>query len=300
MRETCVVTGSKGFMGQNLVSQLKLNPLIDLYQVSRSSTTREKKEFLKVDLQNKESVQKFISEIRPDKIFHLASKSSVVESWKHPSETILHNYEITRNIVKAINEFNPSTRLIYFSSSAVYARKTDYLDESDDLGPDSPYGISKLMSEMEVQTLERYLILRPFFILGPEKKGDVIDDWFSQLTKAQSPMKLELQVGNLNVVRDFMSCGDAIRLIIDLEKKIQTSEIYNLCSGIETSLRNLMETFIEVVGPIKSVHEDVMTKNRIRDRVYVVGSPSKLLKADVAFPQLDLRKLLTDVHAKRS
>jgi GDP-4-dehydro-6-deoxy-D-mannose reductase len=241
----------------------------------------------------------FMSQVRPDKVFHLASKSSVVNSWQSPSETIFYNHEITKNIVKAIKEASPKTRLIHFSSSAVYARSYEAIREEDNLGPDSPYGISKLMAEMEVQTLEKYLILRPFFVIGPGKKGDVLDDWFCQVMKFKPQVEVELQVGNLNTVRDFMSCVDATRLVIELEDKIQKSEIYNICSGRETILKDVLETFLEIVGPVKSLEINAEHKTRLRDRPYVVGSASKLRDSQVDIPNLHLDTLLKEMYSQR-
>jgi GDP-4-dehydro-6-deoxy-D-mannose reductase len=297
MKQVCVVTGASGFIGRSLTSQLRLNPQINLHQLNNSIKKSDQQDYPKVDLQNLESVKKFISEVRPDKIFHLASKSSVVDSWRSPTETILYNYEITNNIVKAINEISPMTRLIYFSSSAVYARKNSSISETDDLGPDSPYGISKLISEMSVETLSNYLILRPFFIIGPGKKNDVIYDWFKQISETPSNKDIELQVGNLGVVRDFMSCTDATKLIIELEKKIQSSEIYNICSGEETYLKDLMKVFLEIVPSITKVVENSDVKYRFRDRTYVVGNPSRLLEAQIKVPKLDLRNLLKETYS---
>ena len=286
-------------MGQKLVSQLSLNPLIDVYQINKLNTRNLDQDLANVSLNNLDSVMTFFSRVRPDKIFHLASKSSVVDSWKSPTETILYNHEITKNIVRAIKETSPNTRLIYFSSSAVYARKYEVIQESDDLGPDSPYGISKLMAEMEVQTLEKFLILRPFFIIGPGKKGDVLDDWFTQVLKFRSQTEIELQVGNVDVVRDFMSCDDATRVILELERRIQKSEIYNICSGQETPLKNLLDVFLETVGPVKNLAINSDRKYRLKDRLHVVGSATKLREAQIEIPNLNLEGLLKEMYLQR-
>jgi GDP-4-dehydro-6-deoxy-D-mannose reductase len=300
MKQINVVTGSSGFIGKELVSQLRLKPDIKVYEISNSKTGYSNQDSTKVDLNNLESVMAFMSQVRPDKIFHLASKSSVVDSWHSPAETIFYNHEITKNIVEAIKQTSPNTRLIHFSSSAVYARSQEAIQEVDHLGPDSPYGISKLMGEMEVQTLENHLILRPFFVIGPGKKGDVLDDWFSQAAKFKSQVEIELNVGNIDTVRDFISCVDATRLIIELENKIQKSEIYNICTGRETILKDLLEKFLEIVGPIKSLEINTAHKSRLRDRPYVVGNASKLREAHIEIPNLNIDTLLKEMYLQRS
>ena len=88
-------------------------------------------------------------------------------------------------------------------------------------------------------------------------------------------------------------------MIIDLEKKIQKSDIYNICSGRETILHDLLEVFLEIVGPIKYLETHSNDKSRIRDRPYVVGSTSKLRDSQVEIPYLNLEAILKEMYSQR-
>lgn len=133
------------------------------------------------------------------------------------------------------------------------------------------------MSEMAVSSLDNYLTIRPFFVVGHGKKHDLMDDWISQLLAVQESANPELEVGNLGVVRDFLYIDDAIELIMHIVTLSAHNGIYNLCSGEPVELREALARLIEVSGfEGITIRENSSNKLRHSDREYVVGSIEKI------------------------
>ena len=143
-----LITGSSGFIGQNLIYSLK----------SRSNN------IVGIDIKNPEyiSPDKFINisinEINFENILddincviHLAADGGVPKSIKYPVETFQTNVISYIKILEAIrkNKNKRDLRLIYASSGGtVIGESAELINEESRPNPKSPFGISKYCSEM--------------------------------------------------------------------------------------------------------------------------------------------------------
>ena len=264
-------------MGRAAVIKLRENPSNNIFEVTRSKSYWMQKEADKIDLLSYDAVDNLISKYKFSHVYHFAGDSSVVNSWNNPLDTIKYNTGITKNLVESINAKSQRTKLVLISSSAVYARSEQPLSEKSILGPDSPYGMSKLISEYEVSKLANYLIIRPFFVIGPNKRNDVLDDWIGQLKSISRSDDLELRVGNLNVIRDYISIKTATNLILELSES--ATGVFNLGSGNGTPLRAVVDILKSISGYEFKVLESSVEKSRLVDRLKVVADISKLTGA---------------------
>lgn len=274
MKKNVLVTGSNGFMGKCLVDKLNQIGSFNVFEVGRESSIWKGKQFERVDLESQQSVDKLLTEIEFDEIYHFAGNSSIIDSWRNPFKSLVYNSRLTSNLVQGINTNTPESKLIFISSSAVYARKSSPIQENDPLGPDSPYGMSKMISELEVGNTRNFLILRPFFVIGSGKKGDVLFDWISQIRSFKSHQPHILEVGELDIIRDFISVDTSS----DVIQRLGASEtgIFNLGSGQSFSLNEVVNALRVISGVDFELRVNAPSKIRRGDRRHVVADITKL------------------------
>lgn len=110
----------------------------------------EKKEIDKIiihygDLTDARFYASLLKKIQPEELYHLAAQSFVGYSFENPSSTYDVNISGTLNILNAIKEYSPNTRM-YFAGSSEMFGQPEHVPQSEDtpFTPRSPYAISKL------------------------------------------------------------------------------------------------------------------------------------------------------------
>lgn len=223
-----VIAGSKGFVGKNLVSLLDKSKY-SIVNIDISDG---------IDLSNitiLDDIQEF------DVFVHLANLSFVPDSYINPETFYRINFLTTLNALELCRRHKAT--LIYISSY-VYG-KPQYLpiDERHPVHPFNPYAHSKYLCEHLCEAYQndfnlKSIILRPFNIYGNEQKGKLlIPEIFDQLKKGSKTITLK----EASPRRDFIHVSDialAIKKCIDKNDKIG---VYNLCSGISYSVKEITE-----------------------------------------------------------
>ncbi len=161
-----LVTGHTGFKGSWL-SQWLLTLGAEVYGYSlEPPTTPAIYEQLQLsknsrnncnDIRNVEALKKYIQEIHPDIIFHLAAQSLVRQSYKNPLETIETNITGTANVLDAVRQLKIATNIVVITSDKCYENK-EWLygyRENDPMGGYDPYSVSKGAAELIVSSWRR-------------------------------------------------------------------------------------------------------------------------------------------------
>jgi len=63
------------------------------------------------DVTDTSFINRVVSEVKPDELYHLAAQSFVAYSFENPSSTYDINIGGTLNVVNAIRDYSPNTRL---------------------------------------------------------------------------------------------------------------------------------------------------------------------------------------------
>ena len=102
------------------------------------------------DIRDKEKLQSEVLKFKPDFIFHLAAKSLVRYSYKHPLETFETNINGTANLLKSISKLNNECTVVIITTDKVYLNKEWIYPyrENDELGGYDPYSASKASAEI--------------------------------------------------------------------------------------------------------------------------------------------------------
>lgn len=141
-------------------------------------------------------------------------------SWEDPAGTFRANVDGTLNLLEAVRAAKLSSTIVVAGSSSIYRPRTDGkpFREEDPAGPSSPYAVSKLTEEDLAKVYGakhsmRILAVRPFFLIGPRKRGDVCSDFARGIVAVERGEADALATGNTNVVRDFLDVRDGVRAL---------------------------------------------------------------------------------------
>ncbi|MBZ9992574.1 UDP-glucose 4-epimerase GalE [Mesorhizobium sp. BH1-1-4] len=177
---TVLVTGGAGYIGSHMVWEL-LDAGESVVVLDRLSTGFEwavapEAKLVVGDVADKELVGSIIRENKVDAIIHFAGSIVVPESVADPLAYYENNTSKTRTLIEtAVREGVPN--FIFSSTAAVYGGAgLEPVREDARLAPESPYGLSKLMSEWMLRDASlahdiRYTALRYFNVAGADPKG---------------------------------------------------------------------------------------------------------------------------------
>ena len=174
-----VVTGSSGYIGGQVALQLKDAGHAVMGIDCRPSQKHQKgllDGFVLADFDSDTAYKKLLN-VRPDAVVHCAGTSLVGPSIKNPNEYYLNNVAKTLQLINFITQTMPKTRFIFSSSAAVYGEPLmGESHEVDPCMPVSPYGESKLMIDMMLESYHRaygldYVSFRYFNACGADLKS---------------------------------------------------------------------------------------------------------------------------------
>ena len=181
-----IITGASGFVGKYLIESLnRVGRPLEVVCITRKSfynlgglsseLSNLSIRTFNADLNDYSSIERLLTEFRPDSVFHLASESSVSHSWANPIESFLNNTNIFLNLVESIRKHAIQCRVLSIGSSEEYGvvNPTDLpLLESAPLNPVSPYAVARVaqeqLSKVYCHGYGMYIVMtRSFNHIGP-------------------------------------------------------------------------------------------------------------------------------------
>ena len=215
-----VITGSSGFVGKNLLENLK-----DL--IIKSISVR--------------YIPNQKIDIKTDAIIHLAGKAHDLKKVANPKEYYDANYELTKQLFDTFL-LSDAKVFIFMSSVKAVADEINGLVSEDQIpNPQTHYGKSKLLAEnyilsQKIPQGKRFFILRPCMIHGPGNKGNL--NLLYQLVSKGLPWPL----GAFHNQRSFCSIDNVCYIIQQiLEREDILSGVYNLADDEALSTNELIQ-----------------------------------------------------------
>lgn len=285
-----LLTGATGFVGPYLVKELldrKARIKVLTMDKARNLTGLEDEiTLVRGNITDTGSLQDIMKDA--DIVFHLAAVSNVNYAIAHPRETFEINATGTLNLLEEARK-NTNGKFVYISSSHVYG-VPQYLpmDEKHPVSPQEPYSASKASAEMLVNAYAlnyglKGAIIRPFNMFGPGQSEDFI---IPSIIK-QAYQKDTIELGNLSPTRDMLYIKDAISGMLTIAE--HGDGIYNLGSGRETSIKEVVESVIDIIDPAKKyVSIESRRRSNAVDIPRMCADVSKL-KMLGWVPEVDLR-----------
>lgn len=183
-----------------------------------------------------------------DVVLHQAALGSVQGSIADPLSFHANNVDGFANILVAARDAGVR-RFVFASSSAAYGDDTGSPKREERVGaPISPYAAHKLTNELYAATFQRVygqqtVGLRYFNVYGPRQDPQgayaaVIPRWISALAADERCVIY----GDGETTRDFIHVNDVVQanlLAGVTDDKSASGQIYNVASGVPTSLNQL-------------------------------------------------------------
>jgi len=286
-----VVTGVAGYIGGQVALQLK-DAGHTVVGIDRRPLQKHQKglldSFVLADFDSDTAFKKLLN-VRPDAIVHCAGTSLVGPSIKNPSEYYFNNVAKTLELITFITRAMPQTRFIFSSSAATYGEPVMVpCDEVDPTEPVSPYGESKLMIDMMLESYHRaygldYVSFRYFNACGADPRGRHGQEPGAThiiarvLESIRDNQEFTLYGDNYptpdgTCIRDYVHVDDIARAhVLALDQTIPAG-IYNLGSNMGTSNREIIAAAERITNKTLTV---TVGEQRVGDPPVLTASADK-------------------------
>lgn len=288
-----LVTGLNGFVGRHLQALLEGAP--SSWQLLESPAH---------DLLEPATLDAWLQDDCPDAVIHLAGQTFVPEAFRDPAQTIKVNLLGTLNLLQALKRRGFSGTFLYVSSGDVYGQVAEDelpIRECRLPQPRNPYAVSKVAAELlclQWGYVEpwRIMVARPFNHIGTgQGEAFVIPSMARQLIRVRQGLQTaQLEVGDVDVTRDFLDVRDVLQAYLALLARGQNGEIYNVCSGIELKVRDMITRLAELADVDVELIQDAARMRRAEQR-RVVGCADKLQQGTGWKPGVSITETLQSV-----
>ena len=253
-----IITGVAGFIGYHLCKSLlnednqilgldNLNNYYDLnLKLERLKQLKSHNNFIykKIDISNREHVEKIFKNFKPNKVINLAAQAGVRFSIENPYAYIDSNIIGFINLIE-VSQQNDVNGFIYASSSSVYGgnKKLPFSESDMTNNPLSLYGASKKSNELIANSYSSIYGLnttglRYFTVYGPWGRPDMAYFMFTKKILAGETIEV---YNNGKMKRDFTFIDDIISGTKSAIEKNYKCEIFNLGNNKNEKLITLIK-----------------------------------------------------------
>ena len=223
-----------------------------------------------------------INGFRPDLVFHGAGSASVGGSFQSPLDDLRASVYTFANTLEGVRRSDHRPVVLFPSSAAVYGHPSRLpVGEDDPTRPISPYGFHKLAAEQLGREYAacyglRVVLGRIFSVIGPRQRRLLLWELFQQFTGDEPQVILE---GTGEETRDFLHADDVVGIFLRLGEAFGRGKegacvAVNVGSGVETSVRGLVELTARLLRSDKPVH--YQTHGRLGDPARWVADTTAL------------------------
>ena len=288
--QRALLFGGTGFAGAQMAQLLAAD-----YQVT--AVGRE------VDIRDARAVARVVEKARPDVVVNFAAITTVRESFADPEATFDIALKGMLHVLTALKAGGFNARVLNVSSSEVYGHPAPAalpITEASPLTPMSPYSVAKLASEFLCQQWARsegmqIMVARPFTHIGPGQSDRfAIASFGRQAAEIMLGLREPvLRTGDLSPTRDITDVRDTVRAYKAILEHGQPGEIYNVCSGSEVSMHDILDKMTAMVGRAVRL-ETAPSMLRKSEQQRLRGSHEKLVAATGWRPTFALHQTLDD------
>jgi GDP-4-dehydro-6-deoxy-D-mannose reductase len=245
----------------------------------------------------------FLRRKQPEVIYHLAAQSNPQQSVADPRGTWALNLGGTLNLLEAVKASELKPRVIVVSSGTCYGDPApEFIPVREDcpLRPNNPYAASKAAADLvgiqhHLAHGTDVIVVRPFNHAGPRQSPRyVLAALAAQVAEVEAGRKDGIEIGNLDVVRDFTDVRDVVRGYRLLAARGKPGEVYNLGSGRGTRIAGALEHLRSLASRPIAVRVDP-ARVRPVDLPLLVADASKLRAATGWEPGYSIEQTLADM-----
>jgi GDP-L-fucose synthase len=269
------VAGHRGMVGSAIVRKLQ----------SVGYTNLLLKTSAELDLRDQVKVAEFFAAEKPDYVFLAAAKvGGIVANSTYRADFLYENLAIQNNIIHA-SFVNKVKKLQFLGSSCIYPKLapqplkesyllSGYLEETNE-----PYAIAKIAG---IKMCEAYraqygcdfISVMPTNLYGPNDNYDlenshVLPAMIRKFQEAKERGDASLTLwGSGAPMREFLHADDLAEACVYLMETYSDSELVNIGTGVDVTIKELAETVKEIVGFTGTIQWDPTRPD---------GTPRKLM-----------------------
>ncbi len=253
---TVMITGGTGFLGSHLVEQLRSrSDDVDIF-IPRSN---------EYDLREKSAIERAFKDSGADMVVHLAATvGGIGANAENPGRYFYDNAVMGIELIEQARQFGVS-KMTVLGTICSYPNHTPIPFSEEDLydgypeETNAPYGIAKktLLTQSRAYRKQwgfNSIYLLPVNLYGPRDDFDletshVIPAIIRKAIEARERGDDSITAwGTGEPTREFLYVKDAAEGILDATERYDSSDPVNLGSGMEISIRNLVELIVEMTG----------------------------------------------------
>lgn len=269
------VAGHGGLVGSAICRRLATEGLTSL-------TLRTHAE---LDLRNQQAVESFFQQERPEFVFLAAAKvGGILANSTYPAEFIYDNLAIQTNVIHAAWKYG-AAKLLFLGSSCVYPKfapqpieeaslLTSALEPTNEWYAVAKIAGIKLAQAYRMQYGFNAISAMPTNLYGPGDNFDlqsshVLPALLRKFTEARATGASEVTVwGTGTALREFLHVDDLADAAVFLMRHYNDPDIVNVGTGVDVSIRELVDIVRRVTG---------FEGNVVFDSTRPDGTPRKLL-----------------------
>ena len=280
---TVLITGGAGFIGRWLVQHaLNAGAAVVIYDNLSVGSLENLMEmegkfiFYQGDIRDQSQLAQIMRKHSVERVFHLAAIHYIPYCESHPQETFEVNLVGTLAVLEAMRAASVQ-RLVFASTGALYPPLNIPLTEQTPLEPQDIYGLTKLHCEQAIHYYQkRYgmeaTLVRLFNTYGPYETNPHLLPHIIQTLKQGVR---EIPLGNLKPKRDYVYVTDVAEGFWRLGESPATVGVYNLGTGVEHSVEEVVATLSEL----------------LRMPIQIVQDPTRVRPVDKLHQRADLERL---------
>jgi GDP-4-dehydro-6-deoxy-D-mannose reductase len=252
-RRRALITGATGFSGRHLIRYLR-SQSIEIAPISLRGN----------QLTDVRGIADIVGKAQPDYVFHLAGVAASASAEDFFRVNVLYAESLLRGLDEARLGNRPVLLVGTAAEYGLVSSENLPITEETPCQPYNLYGITKLAQSLlglaaQINENRPVIIARPFNIIGQDLPEHLALASFRRQIAAikagtNPPV---LHVGNLSASRDFIDIEDVVRIYWSLAQNSNAyGNIFNLCTGIATSLRTVVDLLIKASGVEIEVRPD--------------------------------------------
>ena len=252
-----LITGAGGFVGRHLINELTSHGhQVAGLDIGSQPTWLTASSFISANITDAGEVDKVVAKAKPDACIHLAAWAFVPSGTADPSKIFDINLAGTTHVLEAFRKTCPTASILFISTSHVYGMRTRSAPIHEDalLDPDTFYAISKAAADQicllyAKQYGMNIIVARPHNHIGPGQSPQFsIASFARQVVAIRNGAPPAMKVGNLDNRRDFTDVRDIVRAYRLLVEKGKAGQAYNIASGHEVRVGDVLTRLCELAG----------------------------------------------------